>query len=177
MQNIDGRHYWHMREPAYFSALSTFGAMPETVIRRLLEKGRVLKLQKGERLYDAGERSDSFYVVLEGDVNTYMPGEEGGWTLARLHKPGDDMGFVPMIALTDRPGKTVAETDAVVLEITSGQFFDLHQQEPDAFGLMILNLVRGMARAVINMANMLEEQDRELQRAYSTRTQNNRDRD
>ena len=55
-----------------------------------------------------------------------------------LHKPGDDMGFVPMFALTDRPANAKAQADAVLFEISSGQFFGLHQQEPDAFGLMLL---------------------------------------
>ena len=176
MQQLDAREFWQAQKPEYFRELSTFGAMPEDVILRTLEDGKVIQLNAGELLYDAGDRSEGFYIVLTGCVNTCMPSDDGNWTLARIHKPGDDMGFVPMIALTDRPGRTMAETDAVVLEITAGQFFDLHQQEPDAFGLMLLNLVRGMARAVINMATMLEEQDRELHKAYSIRTEHGRDR-
>ena len=50
------------------------------------------------------------------------------------------MGFVTMVALLDRPV---------------------------AFGLMLLNLVRGMARSIITMALMLAEQDTQLHKIYS----------
>lgn len=172
MREIDALEFWRARGSDYFRELSTFGALPDNVVRGLLQNGRVIELDEGEYLYNFGEQSDSFYIVLSGTVATYMPREDGGWTLARCHETGDDMGFVPMIALTERPGSTKAEVQAVVLEVTSGQLRDLQQQEPDAFGLLLLNLMRGMARAIINMAVMLEKQDSQLHEAYSTPLKN-----
>ncbi|MCG2581170.1 MAG: hypothetical protein KA296_09865, partial [Marinobacter sp.] len=71
-----------------------------------------------------------------------------------------------MIALRDRPASTAAEVDSVVLEISCGQFLELHQQEPDAFGVILLNIVRGMARAIISMASVMAEQDSQLHKTY-----------
>lgn len=155
MQSIDARKYWQLKGDSYFRELSTFGALSDEAILHLLVSGRLIELHEGEHLYEAGERSESFDITLSGNVKTYMPGVDGSWTLARLHKPGDDIGFVPMIALTNRPGKAIADTDSIVLEITTSQFFDLHQNNPDAFGLILLNLVRGMARALIHSASTL----------------------
>ncbi|WP_190294929.1 cyclic nucleotide-binding domain-containing protein [Marinobacter sp. R17] len=166
MREIDALEFWQAQGSAYFRELSTFGALQDDVVLQLLRQGRLIALETGEKLYDIGERSEAFYIILTGSVSTYMPRNDGGFTLARCHKPGDDMGFVPMIALTNRPASTMADEPSVVLEITCGQFLDLHQQQPDAFGLMLLNLVRGMARAIINMAVMLEEQDSELHKTY-----------
>ncbi|WP_162628746.1 cyclic nucleotide-binding domain-containing protein [Marinobacter bohaiensis] len=166
MREIDALEFWQAQGSAYFCELSTFGALPETVVLELLQAGRVLALDAGEHLYEVGERSDAFYIVLTGQMKSYMPRSDGGWTLARCHDPGDDMGFVPMIALLARPAFAMAVEDAVVLEITSGHFLDLQQQKPDAFGLMLLNLVRGTARAFINMASTLAEQDYELHHSY-----------
>lgn len=168
MREIDALEFWQAQRSAYFHELSTFGALPDEVILRLLQDGRVIGLDAGELLYTAGERSETFFIVLSGALNSYMPRQDGGWALARRHEAGDDMGFVPMIALKDRPASTTAEVDSVVVEISSDQFLQLHQQEPDAFGLMLLNLVRGMSRAIINMATMLAEQDNELHKTYST---------
>lgn len=166
MREIDALEFWQAQVSDYFRELSTFGALPDEVILRLLQDGRVISLDEGEVLYTVGERSDAFYIVLSGTVNTYMPRRDGGWTLARSHKPGDDMGFVPMIALRDRPASTAAEVDSVVLEISCGQFLELHQQEPDAFGVILLNIVRGMARAIISMASVMAEQDSQLHKTY-----------
>lgn len=167
MRKIDSLAYWQKQGPEFFRELSSFGAMPDAVIKKLLDEGRVLSLGPGDSLYSVGDRSEAFYIVLSGRVGTWMPRKDGGMTLARSHEPGDDMGFVPMIALADRPASTWADEASVVLEISCVQFLDFHQQEPDAFGLMLLNLVRGMARSIITMASVLVEQDEQLHRMYS----------
>ncbi|EON93588.1 cyclic nucleotide-binding protein [Marinobacter lipolyticus SM19] len=166
MREIDALEFWQAQGSAYFRELSTFGALTDDVILSLLQGGRVLRIDAGEGLYTVGERSTAFYIVLIGTVNTYMPRSDGGCTLARCHQPGDDMGFVPMIALQDHPASTEAAIDSVVLEITCGQFLELHQQDPDAFGVILLNLVRGMARAIIRIATVLADQDSELHKLY-----------
>lgn len=174
MREIDALKYWEAQGPAYFHELSTFGALPDEVVLRLLQDGRIIRLDPGELLYNVGERSDGFYVVLSGKVNTFVPRPGGGWSLARGHEPGEDMGFVPMIALRDRPARTTAEEESVVVEISSDQFLMLHEQEPDAFGLMLLNLTRGMARAIISMAAVMAEQENQLHKAYLMYLENRR---
>ena len=167
MRENDAFDYWHGQGPDYFRELSTFGALPDEAVLRMLQKGRVISLEAGERLYAKGESSEAFYIVLSGRMNSWMPRRDGGWTLARCHEPGDDMGFVPMIALVDRPANTQAEVNTVVLEISCGQFLDLQQKEPDVFGLMLLNLARGMARTVITMVSIMAERDSQLHKVYA----------
>ncbi len=159
MREINALEFWQAQGPTYFRELSTFGALPDAVILRLMQGGRVIGLDAGERIFTAGERSEAFFIVLSGTVSAFMPRRDGGRTLTRSHKAGDDMGFASMIALKDRPASTMAEVESVVLEISCGQFLELHQREPEAFGIILLNLTRGMARAVISMATVLAERD------------------
>nr|WP_297402921.1 cyclic nucleotide-binding domain-containing protein [uncultured Marinobacter sp.] len=77
MREMDALAYWQEKGSAYFRELSTFGAIPDKVIRRLLEKGRVIRLDTGECLYSVGERSEAFYIVLSGTVSTWMPRQDG----------------------------------------------------------------------------------------------------
>ena len=44
MQKLDAREFWQAQTPEYFRELSTFGAIPDDVILRMLEDGSVLKL-------------------------------------------------------------------------------------------------------------------------------------
>lgn len=161
MHTVDGLQLWEALGPAYFRELSSFGALPDEVIRNLLEDGRVISLDAGDTLYTAGNCSDAFYIILRGAINTFMP-YQGGWSLVRCHEVGEDMGFAAMIALRDRAASTIAKVDSVVLEITSSHFFTFHERKPNAFGLMLLNLTRGMARAIIDMATVLAEKDGKL---------------
>ncbi|MBR9884896.1 MAG: cyclic nucleotide-binding domain-containing protein [Oceanospirillales bacterium] len=157
MKTIDAQTYWQTKGVAYFRELSSFGALADSVIQELLLNGRVIQLDDGEMLYSAGEPAQSFFIILSGIINNYMPRESGGRVLARRHEPGDDMSFIPMIALCDRPSIAIAEGETVVVEISADQFLMLHQQEPDAFGLMLINLVRGTARAFLVLAKMMAE--------------------
>lgn len=162
MQQIDALALWHELGPAYFRELSTFGGMQDSVLQGLLTAGRVLQLGHGEMLYMLGDRTESFYIVLRGSINNYVPGLERGMVLSRHHEPGDDMGFVHMISLNNRTATAIVEQDATILEISIGQFFQFHEQEPDAFGLLLLNLSRGMARTIIAMAGTIAEMDKKL---------------
>ncbi|TNB81464.1 cyclic nucleotide-binding domain-containing protein [Pseudomonas sp. Fig-3] len=162
MQQIDARELWRELGPAYFRELSTFGAMQDAVLLNMLIAGRVLQLERGEILYTLGERTGFFYIVIRGSINNFVPGQDGSMVLSRHHEPGDDLGFVHMISLNNRTATAIAEEDAVILEVSIEQFFVLHEQEPDAFGLLLLNLTRGMARTIIRMADKIVELDKKL---------------
>lgn len=68
--------------------------------------------------------------------------------ITRYHGEGSQLGFVAMIGLHTRVGTAVAREDALVVEISADQFLELHLSEPDAFGLLLLNLSREMARGI-----------------------------
>ncbi|GAA0842603.1 hypothetical protein GCM10009113_11090 [Marinobacter szutsaonensis] len=167
MREIDALDYWEAQGSAYFRDLSMFGVLRDEVILRLLNEGRVLALDAGEALYTPGDPNDTFSIVLSGRLKSLMPRIDGGWALARCHEPGEDAGFVAMIALREhRPTLTTAEMNSVVLEISFDQFCLLHLVDPAAFGLMLINLTGGMARGVLSMAVVMAEQGRHLHKAY-----------
>ncbi len=148
MKSVDGESLLQALGPEFFRELSTFGALSDRVIRRLLCEGSIVELEAGEVVYRAGERTDSFYVVLSGAMNLYVSNDHLH-VLTRPHLRGEEFGFVPMIALHDRTATAVAaQAGTLVVKITADQFHELHVSEPDDFGLLLLNLAREMARAV-----------------------------
>ena len=58
-----------------------------------------------------------------------------------------------MIALQDRTGKAIAESDFYVVEISSDLFYTLHCDMPQDFGLLLMNLSREMARIIVTFGN------------------------
>ncbi|MFJ4353936.1 Crp/Fnr family transcriptional regulator [Pseudomonas sp. NPDC089428] len=162
MQQVDASEIWRDLGSAYFRELSTFGAMQDAVLLKMLTTGRVLQLKSGEVLYSVGEKTAYFYIVLQGSINNFIPGQDGSMVLSRHHEPGDDLGFVHMISLNDRTATAIAEQDTVILEISIEQFFELHQTAPEAFGVLLLNLARGMARTIIRMADKIAELDKRI---------------
>ena len=142
----------------YLQGASVFGALSPDAIEFLLERGRVFALEKGDVVYEPGDKGDRFYVVLQGALSFYQF-HLGEFAYIRDHQFGEEMGFVAMIALHDRVGRAVAARDGFVLEISSTLFRELRDEMPKDFGLFLLNLSRQMARTIRDVNNIIVEKE------------------
>lgn len=142
----------------YFKDASTLGALSEEALLYLLEKGEVLELDVGDRLFSYGDQVDCFYVILDGRVGFYKPCK-GSWTHIRDYSFGMELGFVAMIGLHSRTGSADAEDSSHLLKVTSTLFSDLQQDLPNDFGVLLLNLSREMARRLRDADNRLAEME------------------
>lgn len=129
-----------------FKAGSTFGALSDAAIGFLLRSGRIFSLDDGELLFHGGDDSDCFYIVLEGQLDTSRK-VAGGIVAIRTIRAGEQIGYVSMIGLFERLGDGCANGTTIVLEISSGLFYQLHEDYPFDFGILMLNLSREMARS------------------------------
>lgn len=131
-----------------------FGALSDQAISYLIEEGTLFSLKVKEELFSVGERSDSFYIVLEGRIAFYKC-SEGNWAFLSDYNPGEQIGFVGMITLQPRVGGAYMETDGAVLEISSELFHAFQIKYPEDFSVMMINLVREISRNLIQVGNML----------------------
>ena len=140
----------------YFREAPVFGALSPAAIEFLLDNGRVLELDRGDVLFEPGDRAEKFFVVLQGALSFYHF-HRGQYAFLRDHLFGEEIGYVAMIALHDRIGRAAARQDSRVLEISSGLFYRLHKAMPADFGLFVLNLSRAMARTIREVSNIVVE--------------------
>lgn len=157
MQTLDGKQLIEQPGMDALRQISVFGALSPQAVEFLLTRGRVLGLDEGEILYEPGDRGDCFYVVLQGALSFYQQ-HEGRLAHVRDVLVGEEMGFCAMIALHDRVGRPVVASRCLVLEVSSALFFDLHESYPTDFGLLLLNLARGMARTLRDVSDLVAEQ-------------------
>ncbi|MEH6578036.1 MAG: cyclic nucleotide-binding domain-containing protein [Amphritea sp.] len=145
----------------YFQALSSFGAISDKTVLKLLNEGKIIQLSKGEEVYHQGATVRGFNVILAGSVSLYVH-SSSGLALTHIYSQGEQIGFVGMIALHKRKGTAVADGSTIVLEIKADQFFALHESSPQDFGLLMLNLSREMARTIGDMGNTISSLRNEL---------------
>ncbi len=157
MKTIAGDVLWQTWGADYFRRLSTFGALSDKTIEGLLNTGQVLELAQGDLLYRPGDKANGFYVILKGSIALYMHHHDRD-ALTRLYRTGEQLGFVDMIGLHDHWSTSVAQNPVTLVHISSGQFYDLHLDSPDDFGLLMINLSREMARTVITLAEVIVDQ-------------------
>lgn len=158
MQTLEGRQIIDQFGLDYLRQCSTFGALSEAGIRYLFEHGKVLWLEKDERLFQVDDPGNCFYIILKGAFR-FFKHHHGKRSYIRDHVFGEELGFIAMIALHDRRGSAYAAEESVVLEVSSLLFNQLHKMLPTDFGVLLLNLARGMARRIRELNNMLVEHD------------------
>jgi signal-transduction protein with cAMP-binding, CBS, and nucleotidyltransferase domain len=134
--------------------LSTFGALSNGVIVKLLHEGVIRYYQKGEYVTRLDQVAEDFQVVLSGCV-AYYRRFEGRDVLTRQFRQGEQVGFDLMIGLLNHNGTDVAQQESLVLDISRGQFFKLHVDFPADFGLLMINLARELAREIEILENVI----------------------
>jgi len=154
MKILDGQSLLAESGVAHFKTGSTMGALSDEAVRFLLTRGRVLALADGEALFHAGDAADSFFVVLQGQLHTFRDSHSREVPILEVTF-GEQIGYVSMIGLFQRLGDGCAHGPTVVLKISSDVFYDMHQELPFDFGILMLNLSREMARAFSKVTTSL----------------------
>ncbi len=147
MKILTSEQLLHSHDLASLTRASVFGALPETAILWLLQRGKIRNLDDGECLFTHGEPGNSFHVILDGQVSYYKY-HDGRYGYIKEYKTGEQIGFMSLIALHDRQGRAVAHGSAIALEIDSKLFHAFHDQMPPEFGILMMNLAREMARTL-----------------------------
>ena len=109
----------------------------------LMPYGREFGLRTGDLLFDERSVVDSFYVVLEGEVE--ISRLDGGEEIPVLnHGPGEFTGGLVMLTGRTSIHRARAATPGRILEIDSETFRRLPVEVPDVADMLISGLARRM---------------------------------
>jgi CRP/FNR family transcriptional regulator, cyclic AMP receptor protein len=111
--------------------------------RQLIAKaGRILQLEKGQRVFTHGEPSDAAYAILAGEVEITIPGLDGRavW-LARIGS-GSVVGEMGALDGTPRATNASATRRCELLKIDKALIHDAMLAEPQAAMALISVLTR-----------------------------------
>lgn len=87
-------------------------------------------LAENEVLYHQGDHADSFYIIMEGQVQVSRNAGRNEKKTTKL-STGDFFGEEPWMGSSHRHNMTAAETDCILLSISRDQFKVLLQRVPD----------------------------------------------
>lgn len=86
-------HFLHNRKhKTCISQVPIFNHLEEKQMQEIMEKIQSISYQKGDIIYNAGDQSDSLYIVNKGRIRIYRLAETGKELLVRLLNPGDFTG-------------------------------------------------------------------------------------
>ncbi len=121
---------------------SIFSALSPARRQALGESGSILRLEKGQRLFSHGDRSDAAYAIFAGEVEITIPGLDGRavW-LARIGS-GSVIGEMGAIDGAPRATNANATRKCELLRIDARLITDAMLAEPKAALAMVGVLIR-----------------------------------
>ena len=129
----------------FLRRLPLFAGLPEADFEALWRQIRPLTLRGGEWLMREGERADSAYVVLEGEVEiTKQSGERQ--VFVALCGPGEIIGEMALLEQAPRSASGRAQSDSQLLVIGEHAFKQVLRASPTA-ALSLLSKVMARLRS------------------------------
>jgi CRP/FNR family transcriptional regulator, cyclic AMP receptor protein len=100
-----------------------------------------MSVSQGDTIFTEGERGDTMYVIVEGQVQIERKGSKSPVVLATL-QPGSFFGEMAVVDQVERTATAVALTDVSLLAVHASELELLLEQRPDVGAKMIRTLVR-----------------------------------
>jgi CRP-like cAMP-binding protein len=113
-----------------------------------IRKANVVNISAGEHVVRQDEISDSFYLILKGEMQVYITLENDQDVYLTTLLAGDYFGEYACVYQLPRSASVKASSDAVLLEFSNAAISELMQQSPEA-GEQLMHVVG--ARLVSSM--------------------------
>lgn len=159
MEDIPGKVLLEEYGLNYFKNISTLGALCDDTLLFLLTEGEVIKAEEDDLLFSTGDKSDGFFIILDGVVSFYK-NHHGKQAFIRDYKVGEHIGVVGMITLQDRVGDGVVKESGYVLRVSNELFHRLYDKNSQDFVLLLMNVVRDMARGLKVVDDIIVEKSK-----------------
>lgn len=104
-----------MLDASLIAGLPLFVGMSREDLTALVAKANSLRVEKGARVFHAGEEARSFFVLLDGHIRVVRITPAGEQIIARYISSGEPFGIAQAIDRDTYPADAVAAVDCVVL--------------------------------------------------------------
>ncbi|MCG1009539.1 Crp/Fnr family transcriptional regulator [Salinicoccus sp. ID82-1] len=139
------------------SIVPIFNHLQEEEMKKVVKATRPISLKRGESLYQAGDVSDSLYIIHQGKIKIYRLSENGKEQLIRILQPGDFTGELALF--TESIHEVYAEAMEKT-EICSIHRTDLHlllRKFPDISLKILSEFSNRLERTELQMTSFVTE--------------------
>jgi CRP-like cAMP-binding protein len=122
-----------------------FRSAPADMQAQLVETGRVVRLQAGERLFSRGDADDGLFCVLDGLVRIGAASPAGKEALLAVIEPVNWFGEIALFDNRPRTHNAYAERDSVLFHVPRAALAALLERMPafwHVFGLLLTHKLR-----------------------------------
>jgi CRP-like cAMP-binding protein len=126
--------------------VTIFAGLDDTALALLMERASEMIAPAGTVILREGEPGNHLYLIASGSVRVCKRFDRADeLELARL-KAGDFFGEMCILETLPRTATVFIGSDAILYALPSVAFYELFQEKPDQYGILILNIARDVSR-------------------------------
>ena len=120
---------------------------------RLAAESDVRSYERGERVFDEGDPSDFFHVIVSGRVKVFKKRPDGSDIILEIFSAGGPLGAVAVYESRPYPASAEAIEPTVCLRIPRPAFFALLEQYPS----LVRGLLSSLSHRLVELTTRLAE--------------------
>jgi GGDEF domain-containing protein len=134
---------WDIFDLSVIGKVDLFASLVREDRNFVMSRSDILQLDKGERLFSAGERADHFYQILEGSIRISKPLPEGGSEEIAFFTRGDTIGEFDFIRQAVYDVQAEAAEDAILIIFPGNGLTldDLSREAPQVVSRILLGAI------------------------------------
>ena len=154
-----------MSTQAILAEVPLFSRLDEQERQALSAMLKPRTFHAGERIFSAGDRADTLYIMQSGKIRLELTTNEGECLLLDEVDPGEVLGEISFLDAGPRSASAIAEQDSELLEFERGQLLEFVQHHPhaalDLLGVMANRIRTSDQLLRTRVSRNLNEEDEE----------------
>jgi CRP-like cAMP-binding protein len=138
---------------ATLAELPLFRRVSPEHLTRLSTLSSLRTYERGEGVFNEGDPSEVFIVVLSGRIKVFKHTPAGGEIILEIFGPGEPLGAVAVYELRPYPASAVAIEPATCLRVPRPDFLTLLEQHPD----LVRGLLSSLSHRLVELTARLSE--------------------
>jgi CRP-like cAMP-binding protein len=139
--------------PAALAQIPLFRRVSPEDRERLVSVSQVKTYERGDRVFDEGDPSDFFFVVMTGRVKVFKQTPAGHDLILEMFGPGGPLGAVAAYESRPYPASAEAIESSSCLLIPRAAFFALLEQHPS----LVRGLLGSLSLRLVELTTRLAE--------------------
>jgi CRP-like cAMP-binding protein len=140
---------------AFLVATPFFGGLSDASLDLLISMLVERRFDAGATVVAEGESGRSMYIVHSGELVVSKRGEAGLAVRMASLGPGDFFGEMTLIEMQNRSASVVAESPAVLYELTARNLYTYYKADIHAYVMVMQNINRELCRRLRRADNLV----------------------
>ena len=145
-------------KPAHVRRIKSLALLSDSQLEAFLKCVEFVQLAHSANIFKEGQRGDSMFLILEGEVRVFSKQKNGEVLFLRMLQAGDALGEVALLTEGPRSASAEAVKETLLLKISAASLQKLIASEPALAAQFLDHLARSLGRNLSDVTARLRRQ-------------------